>query len=182
MTVPGSAPGIRRRRFSSGSIRASSALSAAFDAFRAAVRKLVSVGPKTRGRAGTFAVEILGKRLLSCPTAFAESWSRARQGFMDSDAEAAAESELGAAERAVRQETGDDREAEQRAATATTVVGAWLKNFADDVSDEISSIERALAALGFVLDDAPVTDQTPVVDARFDSLVRADRTPAPDRG
>ena len=147
------------------------ALSTAFDAFRAAVRKLVSSGTRPRRRAGTFAVEILGKRLLSCPTAFAESWSRARQGFSDPDAEAAAESELVAAERAVRQETGDDREAEQRAATATTVVGAWLRNFVDDVADEISGIEHALAALGFVLDDAPVTDQTPVVDARFDALI-----------
>ena len=44
-------------------------LSAAFDAFRAAVRTLVSAGAKRRRRAGTFAVEILGKRLLSCPVA-----------------------------------------------------------------------------------------------------------------
>ena len=147
------------------------ALSAAFDAFRAAVRKLVSKGTRPRRRAGTFAVEILGKRLLSCPTAFAESWSRARQGFSGPEAEAAAESELVAAERAVRQETGDDREAEQRAVTATTVVGAWLRNFTADVSDEINGIERALAALGFELDDAPITDQTPVVDTRLDALV-----------
>ena len=90
---------------------------------------------------------------------------------MDPDAEAAAESVLVAAERAVRQETGDDREAEQRAATATTVVGAWLRNFVDDVAGEIEAIERALAALGFELGDAPITEQTPVVDARFDALV-----------
>ena len=38
------------------------ALSAAFDAFRAAVRKLVSSGTRPRRRAGTSAVEILGKR------------------------------------------------------------------------------------------------------------------------
>ena len=61
-------------------------LSAAFDAFRDAVRTLVSKGTKPRRRAGTFAVEIFGKRLLSCPTAFAESWSRARQGFSELDA------------------------------------------------------------------------------------------------
>ena len=145
------------------------ALSAAFDAFRAVVRKLVSVGTGPRRRAGTFAVEILGKRLLSCSTAFAESWSRTRQGFSDLDA--AAEAELVAAERTVRQETGDDREAEQRAATATSVVGAWLKNFVDDVAGETSGIDRALEALGFVLDYAPITDQTPVVDSRFDALV-----------
>ena len=147
------------------------ALSSAFDAFRAALRKLVSAGTRPRRRAGTFAVEILGKRLLSCSTAFAESWSRTRQGLSDLNAEAAAEAELAAAERAVRQETGDDREAEQRAATATSVVGAWLKNFVDDRGDEISGIERALAALGFVLDGPPITDQTPVVDSRFDALV-----------
>jgi hypothetical protein len=56
-------------------------LSAAFDAFRTAVRALVSNGPAPRRRTGAFAVEILGKRLLSCPTAFAESWSRTRQGL-----------------------------------------------------------------------------------------------------
>ena len=148
-----------------------SRLSAAFDAFRAAVRTLVSAGAKPRRRAGTFAVEILGKRLLSCPVAFAESWSRARLGFAGREAEAAGETELAAAERAVRQETGDDREAEQREATAATVVGAWLRNFADEVGDEIRGIERALDALGFGLDDAPLTDQTPVADTRFDALV-----------
>ena len=147
------------------------ALSNAFDAFRAAVRKLVSTGTGPRRRAGTFAVEILGKRLLSCPTALAESWSRARQGFMDPDTEAAVETELAAAERAVRQETDDDREAEQRAATATTVIGAWLRNFVDDVAGEIEAIEYALTALGFVVDDAPITEQTPFVDTRFDALV-----------
>ena len=144
-------------------------LSAVFDAFRDAVRALVSAGTKPRRRAGTFAVEILGKRLLSCPTAFAEFWSRARQGFAEQ--KAAAETELAAAERALRQETGDDREAEQRGATAATVVGAWLRNFVDEVGEEIAGIERALEALGFAFDGAPITDQTPLADARFDALV-----------
>ena len=147
------------------------AVSTAFDAFRTAVRKLVSAGTRPRRRAGTFAVEILGKRLLSCPTAFAESWNRARQGFSDPDVEAAAETELAAAARAVRQETGDDREAEQRGATAATVVGAWLRNFVEDVGDEIHGIERALDTLGFALEGTSITEQTPVVDARFDALV-----------
>ena len=230
------------------------ALSAAFDAFRDAVRTLVSKGTKPRRRAGTFAVEIFGKRLLSCPTAFAESWSRARQGFSEQDTAvetvgagtagveatvadtvgaktaeagtigagtagaetarvevaaadtvgagtaeaetarveaaaadtvgvetaearttvsetASAEAELAAAERALRQETGDDREAQQREATAASVVGAWLKHFVDDVREEIRGIERALDALGFTLDGPPIVDQTPVADARFDALV-----------
>jgi hypothetical protein len=146
-----------------------SALSTAFDAFRRAVRRLVAGGTKQRRRAGTFAVEILGKRLLSCSTAFAESWRRARQGFAEQAA--AQESELTAAERALRQETGDDRETQQREATAATVVGAWLKNFVDEVSDEILDVNCAIEALGFDLEGPPVVEQTPVVDVRFDTLV-----------
>ena len=118
------------------------ALTAAFDAFRTAVRRLVAGGAKSRRRAGTFAVEILGKRLLSCPTAFAESWRRTRQGFRDSAA--ASETELAAAERALRRETGDDRETEAREATAAAVTGAWLRNFAEAVTAEIRGIESAL--------------------------------------
>ena len=143
-------------------------LSAAFDAFRTAVRALVSKGPAPRRRTGAFAVEILGKRLLSCPTAFAESWSRTRQGL--SGAEPATEKDVAAAERTLRQETGDDREAQQREATAATVAGAWLQNFAGDLDAEIRDIEGALDALGFDLDDAPIVKQTPAVDARFEAL------------
>jgi hypothetical protein len=40
------------------------ALSVAFDDFRTAIRKLISSGETRRRRAGCFAVEILGKRLL----------------------------------------------------------------------------------------------------------------------
>ncbi len=143
-------------------------LSAAFDAFRAAVRALVAKGPAPRRRTGAFAVEILNKRLLSCPTAFADSWSRARQGL--SRAEPATDKDVAAAERTLRQETGDDREAQQREATAATVAGAWLRNFAGDLHAEIRDIEDALDALGFDL-DAPIVDQTPRADARFDALV-----------
>ena len=144
-------------------------LSDAFDAFRTAVRGLVSKGPAPRRRTGAFAVEILGKRLLSCPTAFADSWSRARQGL--TGAEPATENDVAAAERTLRQETGDDREAQQREATAATVAGAWLRNFEDDLGEQIRDIEQALDALGFDLDDPPLAEQTPAVDARFDALV-----------
>ena len=145
------------------------ALSAAFEALRAAVRALVSQGPAARRRTGAFAVEILGKRLLSCPTAFAESWSRARQGF--DGVEPATEKDVAAAARTLRQETGDDREAQQREATAATVTGAWLRNFAGHIQAQIDDIERALDNLGFDLDGAPIADQTPVADARFEALV-----------
>ena len=143
-------------------------LSNAHDAFRTAIRRIVGSGAAGRRRAGTFAVEVLGKRLLSCPTAFAESWRRARAGFAD---QPATERELAAAERTLDAETGDDRERQQREATAATVVGAWLRNYADDVAVEIQGIEQALAKLDFDLDSAvPVTEQTPATDGRFDAL------------
>ena len=144
------------------------ALSIAFDAFRTTVRAIVSTGLASGRRTGAFAVEILNKRLLSCPTAFAESWSRMRQGL--SGAETATAQDVAAAERTLRQETGDDREAQQREATAATVAGAWLRNFAADLDAQVRDIERALAALGFDLEGAPVTEQNPVADARFDAL------------
>lgn len=143
-------------------------LSEAYDAFRKAVYKLASEGTISRRRAGSFAVEVLGKRLLSCPAAFADSWFRTRQGFtMDP----AAENEVRALERAVRQETGDDRETEQREATAATVVGAWLQKFSDEIETEIRGVDQAVEALGFQPDIAPVPEQTPISDARFDSLI-----------
>ena len=147
-------------------------LSAAFDAFRQAVREHVAKGAAPRRRAGAFAVEIFGKRLLSCPSAFAESWSRAKEGFADT--RPASEGQLATAARAVRRDTGDDREAQQRQATASTVVGAWLKNFADDLRAEIAEIEGAIAGLEFDVRPSapPIVSQTPIADARFDELAR----------
>ena len=143
-------------------------LSAAFDAFRSAVGRLIGTGTHGRRRAGTFAVEVLGKRLLSCPAAFADSWYRTMQGMAE---ESASETDVRVAERVVRQETGDDREAQQRQATAATVVGGWLRNYRDELAPQIRRITRAVARLGFKGKSLPVTDQVPTDDARFDALI-----------
>ena len=143
-------------------------LSAAFDDFRTAVGRLIHAGTQGRRRAGTFAVEVLGKRLLSCPASFADSWYRTMQGMAD---ETASEADVKVAERVLRQETGDDREAQQRQATAATVVGGWLKNYRDELAPEIRHIQRAVANLGFKADGPPITEQTPTDDARFEALI-----------
>jgi len=110
------------------------ALGQAFDSFRKAIRKLISEGTRGQRRAGHFAVEILGKRLLSCPIAFAESWRRCKEGFTgDFGAE---EAEVEAVRRNLERETGDDRETQSREATASSVVGAWLKRYAPDLEAE----------------------------------------------
>ena len=144
------------------------ALSEAFSAFRARVRSAFRSGDRKTRRSGSFAVEVLGKRLMSCPTAFAESWKRSKQGLMEE--QAASDAEVAAAERASRQDTGDDREAQKRDESAATVVGAWLQNLVADIGDEVDSIDHALTQMGFDLNGAEVTDQDPVVDGRFNQL------------
>ena len=144
------------------------ALSEAFSTFRDRVRSAIASGDRRTRRSGSFAVEVLGKRLLSCPTAFAESWKRSKQGLREK--QAAENADVAAAERASRQDTGDDREAQKRDESAATVVGAWLKNLATDIGNEIDSVDRALTQMGFDLNGAEVTGQNPVADSRFDRL------------
>ena len=145
------------------------ALSAAFEAFRTAIRKLMASGEGRRRRAGSFAVEILGKRLLSCPTAFAESWRRCKEGLAEELA--AGESDVDAARRNVERDTGDDREAQAREAAAAGVVGAWLKNVAADLRSEIAAIDDAIAGLRVDLGGGDIVGQTPISDARVDALL-----------
>lgn len=145
------------------------ALSAAFDEFRTAIRKLMAGGEGRRRRAGSFAVEILGKRLLSCPTAFAESWRRCKEGLAEELA--AAESDVDAARRNLERDTGDDREAQAREATAAGVVGAWLKHVSEDLKTEITAIDDAIAGLGIETERGDMAGQRPNHDARFDALV-----------
>ena len=147
------------------------ALSTAFAAFRTAVRRAIAAGHAGE-RAGTFAIEILGKRLLSCPTAFADSWRRTRDGYARAEqaAEAATDADVAAAKRSVERETSDDRETEQRTGTAAGVVGAWLRNVADAVEGEMTAIDAALDDLGFAAEGPPAVEQDPSADARLHAL------------
>ncbi|MCH8037473.1 MAG: DNA helicase, partial [Proteobacteria bacterium] len=144
------------------------ALGTSFDAFRKRVKKLIASGERRRRRSGSFAVEILGKRLLSCPTAFAESWRRSKEGL--AEAETASDADVAAAERSLRQDTGDDREIQKREDTAAGVVGSWLKTVADDLEDEIAAIDRAVAGLGLDIAGEELVEQDPAADARFETF------------
>jgi len=161
-------------RFSERKLRAQSlylhkeelALATAFEAFRARVRQLVSQRKRGEQLAGAFAVEVLGKRLLSCPATFADSWWRYRDGMKDDSASA---DEVQAAEASIRQDLDDDREIESRTALAAHTVGAWLRPMADDLADEMRSVDHALKALGL---EAAGTLADPKADARFEALTR----------
>jgi superfamily II DNA or RNA helicase len=142
------------------------ALSAAFADFRTGVRRLTAPSGARKLRAGRFAVELLGKRLLSCPFTFSDSWSRIRVGLKA--AETATEGDLAAAERAVREEIDDDLEAESRQALAASAIGAWLHPLAAALAGEIVALESALAALGL---DTHTALTVPRRDARVDALI-----------
>lgn len=145
-------------------------LIAAFDEFRTAMRSWIAQGDKRRRRAGHFAVEILGKRLLSCSVAFAESWWRCKSGIQAGQEATAAD--VDAARKSVERETGDDRETASRESVAASVVGAWLAKAAPHLSEPIARIDAALGELGLPGEngqDAAAID--PVHDARYESLV-----------
>ncbi len=145
---------------------AESSLMAAFDAFRSRVRSVIASSSRSSRMAGWFAVEILGKRLLSCPVAFSESWAKVRLGLEAEDIEVS-DSEVLAAERSSRDEISDDREAEGRLAHASSTVGSWLRPLAPHLAAEIESIDSALA--GLELSDPQPAD--PKADARVVALL-----------
>ncbi|MEZ5285573.1 MAG: hypothetical protein R2712_12375 [Vicinamibacterales bacterium] len=126
-------------------------------------------------------MEILGKRLLSCPTAFAESWRRCREAV--DEAEAAADAEVLAVNGPSKPRPATTAEAQSREATAAGVVGAWLKTVAPEVKEEIGAIDRVVAGLGFDTTRNNVTAQDPAADARFDkpSLALIDEAPPPGK-
>jgi superfamily II DNA or RNA helicase len=144
------------------------ALSAAFDAFRRAIHKLIVSDRGLRRRTGSFAVEILGKRLLSCSVAFADSWHRCKQGLMED--QAAAEAEVQSARRNLEVETGDDRETQSRVSTAAGIVGAWLKGLAPFLQVEIDGIDAAITGLGLDRINVDLTEIDPLVDSRYQAL------------
>jgi hypothetical protein len=110
------------------------------------MRGLIKARSRNEQLSGNFAVEVLGKRLLSCPVAFADSWYRYLDGMRD---EATADvSEVRRVEKVVREETGDDGEAESRYANAARTVGSWLKSYADNLNTEMEAVNRALGGLG----------------------------------
>lgn len=140
----------------------------AFEAFRSRIRGLVYASTGMRRKAGTFAVEILGKRLLSGPMTFLDSWQRCKIGMTEGIA--AEDKDLVAAGKSIYEEHADDREAEERTKTAATVIGSWLHAFIDQISDEVSALDEAAEQLGIDLTN-PATAQNPVCDARYEALI-----------
>lgn len=142
------------------------ALSVAFGDFRSSLRLTVASARRADQIAGTFAVEVLNKRLLSCPATFADTWHRFKEGLADADVAAA--DEMTAARRASEEDLSDDGEKVGRGRQASRTAGAWLKPFASALADEIDTIDKALLAIG-LRGDGPSGE--PKEDSRYDRLV-----------
>jgi superfamily II DNA or RNA helicase len=145
------------------------ALSRAFETFRTALKMTFAGAKKSEQMAGAFAVEVLAKRLLSCPYAFADSWTRFKGGLLED--EPASDSEVRAAEQSAKEELDDDAETESRLAFASRVTGAWLRSVQDRLAKQIKSIDDALEGLGLVRDARAEHLPDPAEDARFDKLL-----------
>lgn len=144
-------------------------LSQAFSEFRNKVRSLIAQGSRSDQLSGAFAVEVLGKRLLSCPVTFSDSWYRYLAGAAEPDETTSAE--VRAAERTTREDLDDDLEAESRRAHAAKTVGAWLRPFTEELRPETDAINRILTTLGLEAEERPASSLMPREDARFDTLL-----------
>lgn len=143
-------------------------LIAAFDAFKIKVRSIIQNSPKRRRVAGTFAIEILGKRLLSGPMTFIDSWQRCKLG-MQEDA-VADDNDVVIAGNSIKEDLSDDRETQERSSSAVTVIGSWLKTFTGLVQSEIEAIDTAVNELGVDI-NRTIIQQNPKHDGRFEAFL-----------
>ena len=146
------------------------ALIESVDSFRTKLRKVIAAESRKRRLSGTFAIEILGKRLLSGPIPFADSWRRCKLGLREE--EKADDADVAAAERSVHDDTADDRESQQKESTASTVIGAWLKDLEPHLKAEIAGIDSAVAGLKISMEQESTISINPQNDARFEALIR----------
>jgi hypothetical protein len=142
------------------------ALSLAVEEFRKAVKSKIAASQKSEQLAGSFAIEILSKRLLSSPFTFAESWYRFLDGAHGEVADASA---IKAAQRSLEEDLDDDGEIESRAHHAVRTVGAWLKPLLPDLTREVAAIDQALERLGLTRADGAL--RVPTADSRFDRVL-----------
>ncbi|MEF8724031.1 MAG: helicase-related protein [Candidatus Accumulibacter delftensis] len=145
--------------------KAEKELATAVRAFCAALKRQIIAAPEAR-TVLNFAIEVLRKRLLSSSVTFADSWLRFKAGLEEREATQA--SEVVAARRALQEDIDDDQERESRNLHATHVVGSWMHPYLDALAGEVAAVDAALHALK--LDQLPVVNRVPSVDARFDRL------------
>ena len=143
-------------------------LSQAVERFRSRVKSLLPAFGDVNHIAGTFAIEVLNKRLLSCPYAFADSWFRLKMGIGE---EASIDAkEVTAAKKASEEDIDNDKERESRNRYAMNTIGAWLIPYLDKLEDNIAEIDKALELLELQLEGDTISN--PLADSRYERLIK----------
>lgn len=141
----------------------------AFEGFRTEFKRVVGNSQDAGTRiAGNFVIEVLSKRLLSCPFTFAVSWSRFRQGMGTEDEASSQAVSLAAIE--AKSETDRDDEFESKLNSAIRLAGAWSKRDLARLQPSIEALESALKGLG--LDASCDELSNPRSDARLKALLK----------
>ncbi len=148
-------------------------LNHAVEKLKDALRVEIARAGSTHGNvAGNFALEVLGKRLLSCPMTFIDSWKRCKDGMnLQECSVAATDGEMIAIKRRLDGEITDDLEARELNNGAAGKVGEWLRPFKSVLSEQIEAVDSAIAALGIDMSQ-PLDAQKPASDARITQLCK----------
>ena len=139
------------------------ALQLAVRDFRRALRTAIRGADHQDRTAANFATEVLQKRLLSGPWAFGQSWLTLLNGLDVEDTPATAGTVV-KARNAQADDTEDDQERESRQRHADRTVGAWLRQWRENVATEIDEVSRHLGALGVTLVPPGLDPGSHVVD------------------
>lgn len=143
------------------------ALSVAFAQLRRAIKNCLRGGSRGEQLAANFAIEVLNKRLLSGPVTFADSWLRFLEGM--SEEQEVQVRDVAAARRLSDQDLDDDLEIESRVDHAAHTTGAWLRELADQLEEEIQAVTDAVDDLDIRRDERGLLTR-PSEDARFEEL------------
>jgi superfamily II DNA or RNA helicase len=114
--------------------------------FRKTLKKATRGASHQERTAAIFATEVLQKRLLSGPWAFGQSWLALMEGLEQTEAATAAA--VGRVREVQAGDTDDDAERESRQRHADRTVGAWLRQWAEAVADELAQVSSIVQALG----------------------------------
>ncbi|MDY0062052.1 MAG: DISARM system SNF2-like helicase DrmD [Myxococcota bacterium] len=123
------------------------ALQLAFRDFRKALRQAARGAGHQDRTAANFATEVLQKRLLSGPWAFGQSWLAMMEGLAEERTGAPA-SAVARVRDAHADDTDDDAERESRQRHADRTVGAWLRQWQEELAAELAAVDQEVAAIG----------------------------------
>lgn len=115
--------------------------------FRKALKSVMVKAGHRNQTAAAFAGEVLQKRLLSGPWAFGQSWLALIEGLEHQEESATADA-VDQARLVQEEDSDDDTERESRQRLVDRTVGAWLRQWQEQVASEIREVTHRVQAIG----------------------------------